>query len=72
MLGIFQKDTRGFLDGLNEVILKNNAAVKGSYPGYVDPFLEDAQKQYWGGNLARLESIKKVRDPGRFFGIRRA
>lgn len=67
ILGIFTKQQRGFLDDLNEVIIDNNPDVEGSYPGYVDPFLPDAQKQYWRGNLPRLQEIKAKRDPKNLF-----
>jgi len=67
LLGLFTKQQRGFLDGLNKVIIDNNPNVEGSYPGYVDPFLPDAQKQYWRGNLPRLQEIKANRDPNNLF-----
>ncbi|KAK3331584.1 hypothetical protein B0T19DRAFT_490219 [Cercophora scortea] len=38
-------------------------AVLGTYPGYVDPTLEDGQRSYWGPNLPRLERIKRDWDP---------
>ena len=66
-LGLFDKQTRGFLDDLNEVIIDHNPDVEGSYPGYVDPYLQDAQKQYWGSNLPRLQEIKAKRDPKNLF-----
>lgn len=67
LLGIFEDQQRNFLDGLNEVVIENTPGVEGSYPGYVDPFLPDAQKQYWRSNLARLEAIKAKRDPDNVF-----
>ncbi|KIV95460.1 hypothetical protein PV10_03114 [Exophiala mesophila] len=67
LLGIFENQQRDFLDGLNEVVIDHTPGIKGSYPGYVDPFLADAQKQYWGENLARLEDIKAKRDPDNVF-----
>lgn len=67
VLGLFTKQKRGFLDGLNEVIIDHNPKVEGSYPGYVDPFLPDAQKQYWRSNLPRLQEIKAKRDPKNLF-----
>jgi len=39
----------------------------GSYAGYVDPELVDGQKQYWRGNLPRLEQIKLNVDPTDIF-----
>ena len=35
----------------------------GSYPGYVDPLLANAQQAYWGTNLPKLEKIKHEIDP---------
>jgi FAD/FMN-containing dehydrogenase len=69
LLGIFQKDTRGFLDGLNKIILDyaEDKNAYGSYPGYVDPFLQNAQSMYWRGNLPRLQQVKKKYDPGEVF-----
>lgn len=67
LLGIFENQQRDFLDGLNEVVIDHTPGIQGSYPGYVDPFLPDAQKQYWGENLARLEEIKAKRDPNNVF-----
>lgn len=67
LLGLLPDQTRKFLDGLNEVVLDHDADVFGSYPGYVDPYLEDARKQYWRGNYERLQEIKAVRDPDEVF-----
>jgi FAD/FMN-containing dehydrogenase len=67
LLGLFPSQSTKFLDGLNEVILDHDQNVFGSYPGYVDPYLKDAQKQYWRGNYERLQEIKKVRDPDQVF-----
>ena len=67
LLGFFPDQGTKFLDGLNEVVLDHDDKVFGSYPGYVDPYLEDAQKQYWRGNYERLQEIKKVRDPNEVF-----
>lgn len=65
LLGVDQG--RKFLDGLNEVVLEHDEDVFGSYPGYVDPYLQDARKQYWRGNYERLQEIKAVRDPDEVF-----
>ncbi|KAH8898406.1 FAD-binding domain-containing protein [Thozetella sp. PMI_491] len=35
----------------------------GTYPGYVDPAVTDAQSEYWMSNLPRLEQIKLQWDP---------
>ncbi|KAK4152091.1 hypothetical protein C8A00DRAFT_44783 [Chaetomidium leptoderma] len=39
----------------------------GTYPGYVDPALPEAQQQYWGSNLPRLQALKKMLDPADLF-----
>ncbi|KAJ5096037.1 hypothetical protein NUU61_005393 [Penicillium alfredii] len=56
--------TKRFLNDLHGVL---SAARPGadlhSYPGYVDPDLANAQKAYWGPNLARLQRIKTDVDP---------
>jgi FAD/FMN-containing dehydrogenase len=70
LLGLFQDQSRKFLDGLNEVVLENAGDKDkefGSYPGYVDPYLDNARDMYWRGNYERLREIKKVRDPDQVF-----
>lgn len=37
-------------------------AEDGTYAGYVDPALSNAQQAYWGTNLPRLEQIKRTYD----------
>jgi hypothetical protein len=62
--------TRSFIRGMNNVLVGSlEGHILGAYAGYVDPALElgDAQTQYWGANLARLQSIKKTVDPGDLF-----
>lgn len=66
-LGLFPDQSREFLDGLNEVVLEGDEDVFGSYPGYMDPYLEDARKQYWRENYERLQEIKAVRDSDEVF-----
>ncbi|OMP89069.1 Reticuline oxidase [Diplodia seriata] len=61
------RETKAFLDGINAVIEKHVPGVRGAYPGYVDPALLDAQEQYWGANLPRLERIKAEVDPKDLF-----
>ncbi|KAL3494849.1 hypothetical protein BJX62DRAFT_233820 [Aspergillus germanicus] len=53
-----------FLDGLRQ-ILRDSVPGLGdkTYPGHVDPLLENAQEAYWGANLPRLERIKGQVDP---------
>ncbi|RJE27475.1 glucooligosaccharide oxidase [Aspergillus sclerotialis] len=67
-VGPVSKTTYGFLDGINELLTKPYPGVDfGAYPGYVDPRLTDAQKAYWGSNLARLEKTKSEIDPNDVF-----
>lgn len=59
LLGPVSDTTKSFLNGLNEAIASSRpGALYGSYPGYVDPYLKDAQSAYWGSNLPRLQRIK--------------
>jgi hypothetical protein len=60
--------TKGFLNGLNDVIVDGMRATGedtdfGAYPGYVDMELKTPQKEYWRYNLPRLEEIKAQYDP---------
>lgn len=57
-LGRVSQTTRDFLNGINQLIIENVPGVGGAYAGYVDPFLQNAQQEYWGPNLPRLEQIK--------------
>ncbi|KAK4862494.1 hypothetical protein LT330_002627 [Penicillium expansum] len=55
---------RRFLDRLHQVVIENRPpGPLRSYPGYVDPYLENGQMAYWGSNLERLQSIKTLIDP---------
>ncbi|KZN93018.1 Reticuline oxidase [Penicillium chrysogenum] len=55
---------RKFLDSLHQVVMENRPpGPLRSYPGYVDPYLENGQMAYWGSNLERLQSIKTRIDP---------
>lgn len=64
---------KSFLEGVNKIIKKTiteSVFVEsdfGSYPGYVDPELENPQEQYWRYNLPRLEQIKAAVDPQDLF-----
>lgn len=67
--GKISDKTRGFLTGVNNVVLdavpKHNG---GAYAGYVDPALgANSASLYWGGNVERLESIKAQVDPNDVF-----
>lgn len=62
--------TRTFLtDFHNRVLATLPADTTGaeSYAGYVDPSLTDAQHDYWGSNLPRLEQVKKQWDAADLF-----
>jgi FAD binding domain/Berberine and berberine like len=64
--------TKGFLNGLNSVIIDGMKASGeetdfGAYPGYVDMELKTPQKDYWRYNLPRLEEIKTKYDPNDVF-----
>jgi hypothetical protein len=39
----------------------------GTYAGYVDPALTNAQQAYWGDNLPRLEQVKQTYDANDVF-----
>ncbi|KAL2756526.1 hypothetical protein ACRALDRAFT_1062279 [Sodiomyces alcalophilus JCM 7366] len=59
--------TRDFIDGIVTTIRSNVDGPLGTYAGYVDPTLENAQESYWGANLPRLEQIKRAWDPNNVF-----
>lgn len=64
LFGSVSNTTKSFLNGLNEAIASSRPrALYGTYPGYVDPYLEDPQSAYWGSNLPRLQRIKADIDP---------
>jgi hypothetical protein len=57
-----------FLDGINELVNKSvPAACDKAYPGYVDPFMTNAQEAYWRSNLPKLRDIKAAVDPNDVF-----
>lgn len=61
--------SKAFLNGLNQKIQSVVPGIDDSaYPGYVDDALgEGGQVDYWGGNVPRLESIKREYDPDNVF-----
>lgn len=71
LLGAFRAETRRFLDGLNEVVIeqgeKEGLRGWGSYPGYVDPYLEGSREMYWGGNYGELRKVKRKWDSEQVF-----
>ncbi|EXK36009.1 hypothetical protein FOMG_09198 [Fusarium oxysporum f. sp. melonis 26406] len=57
-------DEKGLLSGIHETIVGGIPTRSPStYPGYIDPLLENPQEAYWGPNLDRLEAIKREWDP---------
>jgi len=67
-VGRVSQTTIDFLDGINNLIQTSSPGVgSGAYAGYVDPLLPEGQLAYWGSNLARLQQIKAIIDPGDVF-----
>ncbi|KAJ9489608.1 hypothetical protein VN97_g3665 [Penicillium thymicola] len=59
---------RRFLGLLHQVVIENRPpGPLRSYPGYVDPYLENGQVAYWGSNLGQLQRIKTLVDPNDVF-----
>lgn len=68
LFGDVSQTSLDFLDGLNRLVCKSvPEACERAYPGYVDPFLVDAQQAYWGSNLPILREIKAAVDPNDVF-----
>ncbi len=61
------KKTKDFITGFHNQITAASPSAFGTYPGYVDPALAGAQRQYWGLNLVALELIKTLWDPHDLF-----
>lgn len=59
--------TRSFVQGMSDVVELGMNRTLGSYAGYVDPALADAQERYFGGNLPELQRLKGVIDPTDLF-----
>ncbi|TVY58928.1 Berberine bridge enzyme-like protein [Lachnellula cervina] len=56
--------TRAFLKGMDDIVTAAYPPdTLGSYAGYVDPELANAQQAYYRSNLPRLEQLKGVIDP---------
>ncbi|KAJ4323828.1 hypothetical protein N0V84_004174 [Fusarium piperis] len=52
-----------FINDIHNIILPSvPTGRRTTYPGYIDPRLEDPQQAYWGSNLPRLQQIKAVWD----------
>lgn len=68
LFGRVDDTIRNFLTGLNKVVEGALGHAVGAYAGYVDRGLGgDAAGRYWGGNLDRLQQIKRVVDSGDVF-----
>jgi hypothetical protein len=68
LLGHVSQTTVDFLYGINNVITEAvPQADKSIYPGFVDPFMPNAQQAYWGPNLPKLREIKAAIDPNDVF-----
>lgn len=68
LFGSVSKASVDFLDGIHNIVCKSNPTpCTKAYPGYVDPYLPNAQHAYWGKNLPRLEEIKAAIDPDDVF-----
>lgn len=59
--------TKDFMSGIITNIQNSSAETLTTYPGYVDPALNNAQESYWGPNLDRLGQIKVQWDPSDLF-----
>ncbi|CAG8971565.1 hypothetical protein HYALB_00009214 [Hymenoscyphus albidus] len=60
--------TRSFITGMDDIVLNGSQGKSlGSYPGYVDLQLPDAQQKYFGSNLPELERLKGILDPKDLF-----
>lgn len=59
--------TKDFLTNFHNQIQAAVPSAYGTYAGYVDPALKDGQQQYWGANLAKLQTLKKRFDPTDLF-----
>ncbi|KAK3302787.1 uncharacterized protein B0T15DRAFT_505774 [Chaetomium strumarium] len=63
MAGLYlDQRAKTFVDQLHVQILGASPAAEGTYPGYVDPALSDAQRHYWGTNLPQLQALKQIWD----------
>ncbi|KAI0841496.1 Glucooligosaccharide oxidase [Hypoxylon sp. FL0890] len=59
--------TKDFISGITTTIQNNTVQTLTTYPGYVDPALQDPQVSYWGPNLNTLGQIKSKWDPNDLF-----
>jgi hypothetical protein len=64
MAGLYlDQRAKTFIDQLHIQISGASLSAYGTYPGYVDPALSDAQRHYWGTNMAQLQEVKLKWDP---------
>lgn len=68
-LGGISDKTRGFVEGVQELVREGAPMANTTYAGYLDPTLDrDAANHfYWGDNVARLREIKAKWDPDSVF-----
>lgn len=59
--------SKDFITNFHNQVLASCESAYGTYPGYVDPALADAQQQYWGANLPALQELKTRWDPDDLF-----
>ncbi|KAJ0307897.1 hypothetical protein COL5a_008151 [Colletotrichum fioriniae] len=57
------KATRTSLGDFHRKLMNTLPGATGTYPGFVDTELRDAQRSYWGSSLTALEDIKRHWDP---------
>ena len=67
-IGQVSETTRKFVKGMDEILRAGfPGKTLGSYAGYVDPELKNAQEMYYGTNYAELRRVKRVVDPNDVF-----
>src|SRR5262249_31477551 len=62
-----QQDERRVVEWAYDFFEEVGARADGAYLNYIDPLLHDWKEKYYGGNLQRLQRIKKTVDPNDFF-----
>ncbi|OHW96715.1 FAD binding domain-containing protein [Colletotrichum incanum] len=61
------KGVKDLLNNFHRALLNAAPRSSGTYPGFADPELRDAQRSYWGANLLALQEIKAMWDPKNVF-----
>lgn len=64
---VLQQSTKDFMTGIITHIQNGTTQALTTYPGYVDPMIQNPQTSYWGPNLDRLGGIKAKWDPNDVF-----